>query len=100
MVFVACTHNVDFQRLFVLEGKGSVMTRAAFDINKTVGEKPGAKLPMLGMTAKSAMVEQFPIQDVDAYLAALHASIGDAANLVRTNMVEAAKALGSEPPQA
>jgi len=76
------------------------MTRAAFDINKTVGEKPGAKLPMLGMTAKSAMVEQFPIQDVDAYLAALHASIGDAANLVRTNMVEAAKALGSEPPQA
>ena len=78
------------------------MTRTAFDINrKTDTTKASAMLPMLGMTAKAnGIAEQFPVQDVDGYLAALHASIGDAANLVRANMVEAAKALGSEPPQA
>lgn len=72
-----------------------------FDINqKADSTKPGAMLPMLGMTAKSNTVEPFPVSDVDGYLAALHASIGDTANLVRANMMEAAKAMGSDVPQA
>ena len=77
------------------------MTRPNFDINrKDDGAKTGARLPTLGMTAKANAIEAFPIADVDGYLAALHASIGDSANLVRTHMLEAAKALGSDVPQA
>lgn len=75
---------------------------APFDINrKSHPEKASAMLPMLGMTGQAnGLSAQFPIGDVDSYLSALHASIGDTANLVKSNIMEAAKALGSEPPQA
>jgi len=77
------------------------MTQPPFDINRKTEEKAGAMLPMLGMSAKAGSLQaQFPIGDVDSYLAALHASIGDAANVVKSNIIEAAKALGSDVPQA
>lgn len=76
------------------------MTHVPFDINKSEVGKPSAMLPMLGVPGQSGRSDGFPISDVDGYLAALHSSIGDTANLVRGNMLEAAKALGSEVPQA
>lgn len=77
------------------------MTQLPFDINHKPEEaKAGAMLPMLGMGKANGLAAQFPIGDVDGYLAALHASIGDAANVVKSNIMEAAKALGSEVPQA
>lgn len=77
------------------------MTQLPFDINHKPEEaKAGAMLPMLGMGKANGLAAQFPVGDVDGYLAALHASIGDAANVVKSNIMEAAKALGSEVPQA
>jgi hypothetical protein len=72
-----------------------------FDINRRPETaKAGAQLPMLGVTPRTSMDMQFPISCVDEYLAALHSSIGDTASIVRSNIMEAAKALGAEVPQA
>jgi hypothetical protein len=72
-----------------------------FDINRREDPtKPGARLPTLGMRPTSPLDMQFPVQGIDDYLAALHASIGDAANLVKSNLTEAYKALNAPVPQA
>ena len=63
--------------------------------------KPSAKLPTLGTKSTSNNGLPTGVIDVDSYLAALHASIGDSARLVKNNFLEAVKALGGEPvPQA
>ena len=77
------------------------MSGAIFDINQPrEGVKAGALLPKLGLPSQQKGTVPYPIDNVDAYLAALHSSIGDTANLVRSNMLEAVKALGTDVPQA
>lgn len=72
-----------------------------FDINRREDEtKPGAKLPMLGIKSTEG-AGPFGVTDVDTYLAALHASIGDSARIVKSNFLEAVKALsGDAVPQS
>ncbi len=70
------------------------MIKEPFDINRRSDSKPGAILPMLGLRNDHPLNEQFSPQDVDSYIAALHHSIGDTANLVKSRFLEAAKALG------
>ena len=74
---------------------------AAFDINAPVNQgKAAARLPMYGVRPQGALDTQFPIDGVDAYLGAMHAQMGDVANAAKDYLIEAAKALGTAPPQA
>lgn len=74
--------------------------KRAFDINYRDDGSPGAKLPMLGIRSQHPLHPQFGVHDVDSYLSAMHAVIGDATNVVRNGFAEAAKALGADVPQA
>lgn len=74
---------------------------AAFDINRLRdGAKTGAMLPTYGTRTLGDLDRQFPITGVDAYLGAMHHQIGDVAKATQDYLAEAAKALGTAPPQA
>lgn len=76
-------------------------TKPPFDINAMPdGVKFGARLPTYGTVARTPLDAQFGVDGVDTYLAALHHHIGDMAIATHDRIAEAAKALGSAPPQA
>lgn len=75
--------------------------REPFQVNKSRGDGlPIARLPTYGTTSSHPLDAQFAITDVDGYLAAIHASIGDQRALIDGSITEACKALGATPPQA
>jgi len=81
--------------------QSKLTVRKSFDINERLDpDKPGAMLPTVGTRIDGLFGNQFAVQDVDQYLAALHGAIGDTSNIVKSNLMEAAKALGADVPQA
>ncbi|MDE2472758.1 MAG: hypothetical protein KGL35_29555, partial [Bradyrhizobium sp.] len=83
---------------------------APFDINKAIGEgKSTALLPTLGSRVDPTMpmAALARVDSVDAYVASLHAAVGDVATRageitkqISAGILEACKALGVIPPQA
>lgn len=71
----------------------------AFEINKAVEGQAIARLPTLGTTQRHVLDLNFGINNVESYVAALHAANGDLAEM-ESSIVIAAKALGATPPQA
>jgi hypothetical protein len=76
------------------------MPETPFDINRLRdGSQSGAMLPTLG-TRDLRLPIAFQVDGVDAYIAALHATMDDALHKTSDALVEAAKAMGVTPPQA
>jgi hypothetical protein len=86
------------------------MAREIFDINRPLGDgKAAALLPTLGsrMDPSVPMAALARVDSVDAYVASLHAAMGDITTRadeitkqVSAGILEACKALGVVPPQA
>jgi hypothetical protein len=77
--------------------------REPFDINKSNGDKPIARLPTLGTRSGGSLYPSPGISGVEDYHLAIHAAMGDLRQTsrdVNDSLAEAAKALGAEPPQA
>lgn len=72
---------------------------AAFDINRPRGAD-AAKAVMFPTVPGGLPAIPPSMDGVDAYLAAMRASLGDVAKATQSSLMEAAKALGADVPQA